>query len=423
MSTRKTLAWTLGPAVAFVLILVAIGAYVSTKDLDIEDDYNEMSAEVRERAYPRPAPNQGWQLEPGTAAEAYQAAVDDKACQIELEAPDLQEKLVELGGAENKLPTPCTGLVCDAITRCRSSINLLHEGARRAEARSPMHVWDAWRVDTNTGSRDGIVQFVRLARLASLDARARKDWAGLANVMRFGQDMGRGSSLLGVMIGAAVSGLALTQLKEALEQGELDAASQGHMRRELAYLDEHEPGLRNMLVGERLVMFSPLLSQDALRPPAGLPHGSFAQGGFMEGLMLKDLAEKQWATWNSMEQAAGKSFPERQANYDKLVQQAQGSLNPLVKIGTAAYGKYDKKYTIRLASRRLLRRALGDDTVTDPLTDTPFRETKTADTIAWESTFDRARLDGEDPEILKVTLSARPPASPEAAPSSIPSAP
>jgi hypothetical protein len=419
-SSPKTLLWTLGPALVFVLVLVGIGLYMANRDSGITAEYNVLSAAARDQTWPRRAPEAGgWELIDGRAADAYQAALDDMACRVELGDPDLSEAIVAQREAGGPLPPACESAVCRAIRGCKRSLAGLQTGSRMSDARSPLHVWSGWRVDAATGQIDELVSVVRFGSLASMDARQRKSWSDLAGVLRYGQDLRRGGSLLGVMIGVATTNTALVQLRGALVAGEIDAEGRTLLRRELRYVDESEPPLAVLFRGERLVMFSALLGPDALRPPHGLPAGAMGQGGVFESLLLKDLAERQWVAWESMEQHAGDSFLDRSRNYERIHNEAAGSINPLVRIGMAAYHRYDKLFTVAVGMQRLYRAVLGDTDVIDPIMGVPFKRTASNGNVTIESTgFDdpSGPLKGLEAEgnqtTLRITVPETRPASP-----------
>ena len=423
-ATHRTLLRTLGPALLIVAALVGTGLYLALRGSGIEEEYEQRSIQARDRVWTRPANPPGWSLEDGDAAPAYESALDDLHCRTELDAPDFPDAL-EATRASHTLPSPCEGAICPALEACDAAFDGLLRGSKRRGSRSPIHVWSTWRVDTKTGNLDSLTQLIRIAELAALDARQQRDWRALAGVLRYAQDITRGGSLIGVMIGVATSNTVLAVLVSALQDGEIDADGRAVLVDELRYLDGSEPPLAVLFAGERLVMFSAFLPETALRPPQGMTPGQLGlgQGGLVEGILIKDLAKRQWAMWNAMEQHSGRSYAERRKNYDAIAAKASGSLNPLVRIGTAAYGRYDQRYVLGIAARRLVRFALGDDLAKDPFTEQPFRRRIDGDSVIFESTsLDPALaaqlLEGLDDEQrgkwLRLAVSETRPTSPTA---------
>ncbi len=405
MNSTKVLV-TLGATAAAIATLAVIWVVSNPTPTtrEMADGYNALSEASKAAVYTRPESSQ-WALVQGDARLAYQVAMDTEVCAALVVEEGFSELLKD---SEKGLSEPC-GKICEVMDACQPAFTAFVVASKTSQVRSPVGLWSKWHAP-GSGDEMGML-FLLFPQLMVIDAKRTDDWSRLFAAARYGQDLGRGESTIGLMIGVDIQRRVHAVIKAALEAGRLDTETQKYLVAELRYLDQQSlesVACANPRILDELPMMLDLLQDlpELLVPPRALRPRPGAKNGIVNGLVAGGLARAQWLSLKRLAALQGMSYPQRLKGHDEIQAFMEGHLNPLVL--HASFDRFDARHTVVVAERRLLLTALGVAGLVDPFTEARFVTATVGDQTILESVAPKDanlfRVPGEFAERLKVTL-------------------
>jgi len=434
--------WLLG-ALLFVLVpslavVAVLWHRAAGRRGELVDLFEEVAQQHRAEVFGRSVDPPGWELQPGEAAEPYRRAWD--ACELQrwpdasaenlrrtrlalfepelraLDAPQLP--LYQPG--ERTVPFACTSLgvpegsddlllaqldedLCQRLADCRPALQWVETGSRRADTTSPLGIWSEF-ASVSPGELRSFVPYLRLAQLGLLegyiagaagDRDAHLD--AIFTVMRMGQDISRGSGMIGAMVAVAIVDRASRDLEWVLSRDQLSVDQARRARDELAYVNRQPIDVAGALRAEFLnvsaMWFEP---GEVDLPPTSRPVDTSAWS--LGDRLATRLGSHEFAqSWGDLLEIQALPYPDRARQYPRIEQRIQSSGNPLIAL-QLDYGRYDARITAAAARLVLLQVALDDlvfrrergrlpasieqlsgDVPFDPLSGTPLRMERVGD--------------------------------------------
>ena len=459
-------------AVVCLAIVAVVVALVARGDDDGFTALYGKQSEALNRRWERPPDPPDWTLVDGDAASSYRAAwaeqdksrtlsSDPASNAFNLVAPDHRPGPALTVPEAGPVPSSCAALGIGADTdpalrfldeqSCAAMAGkgplLLAEGTYRKDSSSPARVWDTWGI-ARPGDTPNFVPFLRLAKLHALlgwTAHLRGDTDRLVTAVhelhRFGQDIGRGSSLLGAMVGTAIDLQAARMLRRMLRDRLLTGPQAALLHRQYAYADAERLRLEDVFAGEFLVMLPALMDEDQRErvdiPPTAILDAGLQSPGVLAWYWRESFAALHFAFWQDILSDTPATWAARDARYMRWEQEFDSSINPLAQIGGGFLAQYDLKLTMAQAHDRMLQIALADYAYTaehgepagtletlseagfaipvDPLTQAPFELTATEGKRQLHSTcppVPRMSAWTDDEALLTLELTGPPPPAP-----------
>ena len=354
--------------IAFLVLVGAVLAIALTMFVvhrvqvaQIRGLYDEMVAVSEQAEYRRTPDPPGWDLEPGSAAELYEAAlascpqvsalsntssvnlnlalramhwdslsVGDRAPLIEPGSVPIHSTCQEAGIPADSLDRivaqPDIAL-CQILVDCDEPLALLLAGTRREENRSPAWVWADWGIDPAGGIdvAHGIQvgSMAKLLVLRGYTAELGSDsgaWLeGSLGAVRFGGDMTRGSGQSGGYLGLRMRHYGARSLQVALEHGVLAVDAAAQLQDELAYINRQPIDHGDMLAHEALIYTVALgfsRSDDPVPPAARYWHGTFIPTA--QRALIYVAAGNLMRFWRESLTVQSSPYPARLAVYNRL---------------------------------------------------------------------------------------------------------
>ena len=396
--------WVLG-ALIFVLLPSLVAAAwlwrrAHERRQDLVQLYEEVAQEHRAAAFPRDEATPGWALESGAAAEPYRRAWD--ACELEgwpestaetlrrtrlalfepellaLDAPELP--LFEPG--ERVVPPACVALgvpegtgdlllsqldedLCERLAACLPALRLVDAGSRRADTTSPMQIWSDFATVAPGQSRS-FVPFLRLGQLrllegylAGADGDREAHLDAIFAAMRMGQDVSRGSGLIGAMVGVAILDRASRDLEWLLLRDQLSTDQARRARFELEYINRQPLDVAGALQAEFLnlsgMWFEP---GEVALPPTSIPLDT-ASWSLGDRLSTRLASRALARSWRDLLEIQGLAYFDRARQYPRIEQRTRASDNPLIGL-QPDYSRFDARITAASARLVLLQVAFHD---------------------------------------------------------------
>ena len=396
--------WLIGIVIFVLLPSLVAAAWVWHRAQERRQElvklYEEVAQEHRAEAYPRAEGTPGWELEAGDAADPYQQAWD--ACDLEnwpertaetlrrtrlaLFEPELRARdapeLPLFDPGERVVPSPCVALgvpegtsdrllaqldgdLCERLDACRPALRLMDTGSRRADATSPMRIWSEFAT-VAPGQLRSFVPFLRLGQLRLLEgylagANGDRDahLDAIFATMRMGQDVSRGSGLIGAMVAVAILDRASRDLEWLLLRDELTVGQASRARVELAYINRHPLDVASALRAEFLnlggMWFEP---GEVALPPTSIPLETAARS--IGDRLATRLASRELAqSWRDLLETQDLVYPDRARQYPRIEQRSGASDNLLI-AAQPDYGRFDARITAASARLVLLQVAFHD---------------------------------------------------------------
>lgn len=387
-----------GAALLVVIVAVVLGAVLWSRTRgttrQIRDQYAELSATSQARGYERAPDPPGWSLQPGEAAVLYQQAWG--ACDLQ-DLPDdvldsLDAALRAWTGDPLRGPTDPVGALeaagshpvwgqcrnagvpdleddlviaqltpdtCDLYAGCWPALDALRRGSRRADTRSPVHLWSSWSAEDGGSEYRSLIPFLRLADLELLAgylAGLHGDpWApaeSALTVLRYGHDVGQGSGLLGTMVGVAIQNQGADAVAALVTRDRLAGEDRARLAAELHYVNRHTFSVAEAVEAEFLTLGSLWVHDDLPVPPTALlPVGEMGLG---ERMVMTKVADDHLTLVDELLPALDAPFPERIAAYEDLMERLDDAWS------MPDYLRYDVRLTATRARLLLLEIAAAD---------------------------------------------------------------
>jgi len=330
--------------------------------------YDELVAETEAAEYRRSPDPPGWELQPGSAAELYQQAVEtcppgQRLASLnvqdlnrtlramrwdqlpaerrrDLTAPGSQplpHECVQAGVPADVLDPALAQLTrdeCQALLDCETAFDLLLEGSRRQDTLSPRSIWSSWGTNEVDGFdlelQIGVMLLTKLWLVhghVQQVSGVRQGWIDAScGVLRFSGDETRGAGYLPGLISLSQRQAAAEFLWALLERADLDAADSRQLARELSYINSQPLDHGDMLRGDvvtGIAMMGWTRDGDPVPPSV---RGSMALGPvtLRERLMLTWGMNVTRKTWRGALDQQDLAYPERLAAYDRM-NEDQGS--------------------------------------------------------------------------------------------------
>jgi len=235
----------------------------------------EKAARSQAREYQRDPDTPGWKLEDGSAASYYEQAWDscwpysqsggergsrgrmaavmtgrpwnnDNDPIVKVEAAVFTPECEALGVTAETVDPVTAQLnrdLCVQYTDCEEALALIRRGSRQADARSPGSIWSGWLVEPGSNSPRMWSFFQAYPRLELLRAHLagqRGDrpemLASWASNLRFGNDLTRGSGMIGAMTYETVQRPTLLVIGQEILRETLTLEEARQLAAEVAYV-------------------------------------------------------------------------------------------------------------------------------------------------------------------------------------------
>ena len=387
-NTLRIIVSAAGVACALALIWLAVRPDTTT------EAFNALADEHATRAWERPTPTPaGWEASPGSAAVDYRRAVErcvepsalpdgwrvsirqtilgvpeDQRFTPPPERREAASTCEQLGAASDDPVTPYLDEpTCRWLVACQGSVDLVLTGSRRENARSPWWIWDPRNEDLGPLPSTAYLPLLDALIIDAGRLGAQGDRQGqldrLAAAARMGQDLGRGSFLLGVMVGHAHTGLALDHLQALVRDDALSEVELERLDDELRYLDRSGAHPAASLEAEFLTMLPNVARDPELRaPPASRGFDLQVRHNLVQRLLLKSTVDDVGGLFLQVIEVA-RTEPElrqRVALYTAAYAKINASLNPMTRqLGSSSLDNYDVKMVASHAQINLLRWAVA----------------------------------------------------------------
>ena len=351
----------------------------------------EAEAEAsRARVYERVAPSPGWEIEPGRAAELYEAAWDQCESWPEAAETSLRQVRRALVGSQGlagssvrppgarEIPGACVDAgvsadsedlvlaqldeeLCALLVSCAPALAQTRQGTRREDTTSPVGIWSEF-VLADGGAPRPLAPAMQLGQLMLLQAHvdgANGDRTahldGIFAVMRLGHDVAQGSAMVGAMVGIALRDRASLDLQWLLQRDLLTPDQTAYAGRQLAYVTDHPLSAEQALRDELLVATA-MWASPARAPVTALE----VQGArwtltdrVVIGLASKDLLQM----WEEILAIQAQPYPDRARQYPRVQQKA---LTSAIAGLQPDYGQFDARITVAGTRLLLLQLAAAD---------------------------------------------------------------
>lgn len=326
----------------------------------------EVAERSQARSYERHPVSPSWTLEPGSAAEAYQQAFD--GCDIDQLSQAQQDSMTlvnrELDGRpvrDNDPPDqdPETAILdprcvaagipadamdsvvaqlhpdlCDTFAGCSASLDLLETGSRRKDTSSPANIWSTWVLDSNRQSeRMWGPRFIKLARFEALRghiAELNGDRAGMLEshmvTLRLGQDLSRGSGLIGAMVGAAIQQHTCHTLVQEITDDRLTAEEATWLVAELDYIRSQPIRMLEALEDDWVTLAGYFPLRDDVPVPA-ISAGMRTEGSLGERMLFMLGVGTMLDQWSQLLVLQSSPYKDRLQGYAEMEAEASGSKN------------------------------------------------------------------------------------------------
>lgn len=391
---RTLLVAALVPAVGLVLIAVTAFVVHRIQLARMRALYDELVATTEAWDFPRAPDPPGWPLEPGAAAELYEAALEacpqaassrsthqdlnralramewdtlDAASRADLMAPGAQPlptTCVEAGvpeGSSDPVAAQLSAYNCQLLMDCGEAVDQFLAGSRREDARSPGWVWSDWDVYAATGIGKNIQTgwFAKFAIIRGYVAEVggtEGAWmdASLAAIRHAG-DMSRGAAYMPGIVSCSTRDYSADSVRIRLERGSLDAGEADRLRQELAYVNRQPLDHGQMLAGDVVIgigMLGYARDHDPL-PPAAVSLLGPDEPGWRDRIQFVLSSAPLHRSWRDVLSVQGKPYPERLATYD-LIDDQLGHSTFAVAGYFRAVGAYDAKVALSNTYMELL---------------------------------------------------------------------
>lgn len=356
---RTLLVAALVPAVGLVLIAVTAFVVHRVQLARMRALYDELVATNESWEYPRAPDPPGWELEPGSAAELYEAALEacPQAASSASTNQDLNRALramawdtlspegrtdlavpgarpvpaacVEAGVPGNSVDPVLAQLSatdCQLLVECAPAVELLLSGSRSQDARSPGWVWSDWDVDVVTGIEKNM-RSIWLGKLAVLHGYvaerggARGAWAAASmGAIRQGGDMSRGAGYMPGMLSCSMRETGADSVRSMLRRGIPGAEEAERLRRELAYVNRQPLDHGQLFEGDVLMGIGLMgypRDGDPL-PPASRSMRDLGPISWRDRLYMAMGTGSLHRAWRELLAAQDLSYLQRLAAYDRI---------------------------------------------------------------------------------------------------------
>ncbi len=381
-----------------VFILAAALVLYRVQVARMSSNVAEMAARSQARTYERGPVSPSWTLEPGSAAEAYREAFE--GCDLDNLGQAQQDSMSlvirELAGrpADDKDPPsqdvetavldprcvaagiPADAMdnvvaqlhpgLCDTYAGCSASLDLLEAGSRRKDTSSPANIWSAWVVDPkHDQERMWGLRFIKMARLerlrghiAGLNGDRSGKLESLTVTLRLGQDLSRGSGLLGAMIGVAIQQQTCDVLAQEIAGDTLTAEEARWLIAELDYVRSQPIDMLEALEDEWVTMAGYFPLGDDVAVP-GVSKMYRTQGTVTEKMLFAMGAGTLIDQWADLMVLQTLPYKDRLEGYQKLEEEVADSHNFWVS-STPATAPFDARLVILDSQLQLLQIAAAE---------------------------------------------------------------
>jgi hypothetical protein len=335
-----------GLAVLVIASVVWIGRAADRRWAEMERRVRELDAEVRGRDPARP-PLRGEGTD-GNAWDEYLKAVD--------ETKKFRNQMSALGDFVARSPKSDRAKVEALLSAHAVLADHLRAGASRGRSR--------FDYDWESGMQARTPPLLACQMAANFSAcRARIFWEEgktregaelLLDTALFGRDVADGGPLIAVMIGIAVQGIALDELRELVLSGTASREELLQIARELERLDALRVRETRSLLAEPLMLGHSLLSRQDLGVTGLWPSWRY---GFSSRLIWSDAVLQELLVFRKAESLDARPWSELTAFWaetDRAVAGHSNSAFRMVMPGLTSSGRVVRE---RLAQLRLLRAA------------------------------------------------------------------